>query len=824
MDLDKLERTVRLYTSLIVLEEDLEGYQKSFLERMIEKLLKELDEWPLGTVAEIRNYNLLAFLHLYLRNFDEAQNFVQKAVNVDCRSIIALTNKAWLYLRRQENYRTIRCIFEHLNKTVGTKELELCAKAELAYAYTRFGIQWFNKAVELFSAVLQETKEIRNTTYKWSENVTLWKFGLVLTKQRLLNLYNHADTKSIDISKNKHQEVVKLLLDINKTKGSFESETIRICKARSLVLLGLLINSANNSRYIFINGAKELFVPQLPNYPSADEYAESAKRICPKDSFVLEKCGKIYRYLKKTAYAIDCFKKAIEIKETSFAHHHLALSLKTMIELNHGYHYYGNKNRSTKLKTTLRTFQTHTSASPLTVKPSEGDLCHLTEQLQNQTLSNKHANQEKSNMVPNTHLGSLKIQRSLLNAIKSPKMITQPLEGRKFDNDIAKTFYHLQKSFEIGLNLSAKYDEGILLRQLSRTDEALKSFKIIIQNRDRSNPMLLANVYEQAAFCLLEKIKISQCQNDISDMETDAIRYLTQSVELSCSIVAKVPFLKDCWHGASTLKELVEGKPVTENKLQSMAFLCEKLGNYKDAITCLKQILAEYNSDDPETITMLIDLYIKNGEHNDAILTFDLLRCLPNGINLFNSRKYVSVCIEGALDALKKGEPSMSKIRLKKALTVISPEIYRGQIDDDDEKGYDIYMLCEDSISDKWRGLAELLQETGLKISFNLDDITPGDNFVHGVKTLIKHSRSFIVIVESEEMSEELEMFVSMVLLVKGKKVAIQGSPDIQLPTLLNGVPYTTIEIEKMVHTDKWLDLYIINCVKTILSEIIATV
>lgn len=873
MDPKKLEQTVKRFTSLVDIEYDLQGYQKSFLNQVVEKLLKELDEWPPKTVAMIRNYNLLSFLYMYLGNFEDAETFADKAFAIDCNNIIVLTNRAWLYLRRQENYQAIDNIFKTLN-SVQTKENVICAKAELAYAYSRFGIQLFNKAIDQFSSLLKEAERIRPETAEWRANVVLWKFGLVLTKQRFLNVYNLPDSKSINISKQQYQEVVSLLMEVINTKGTSEKEVIRTCRARSLVLIGILVTSADKSKNVFPNGARELFVPQLKYSPKAEDYANPAVEMFPKDSFILEKCGKIYRYLKQPHLAITYLKRAIQLKDSSFAHHHMALCLKTVVELNHGYHGNRSKQYSRRPRSDSAAFQSpsyqrssyarriphasdyrHTSdvrriskdlfgrrnstldsgfgsfASTTSDTGQSDCMFDITEQLQELTMTDQNTNLKKtsatnkSRMLNESKLNCLQRQNDLLSVIKSPKKITRPLNGERFDRDIKAIFYHLGKSFEIGSNHSAKYDEALLLRQLDRTDEALKSFKIILLNRNRCSLMILANAYEQAAFCLLEKTKVSKDPKTISEMEYDATVYLKQSVELSCVIASKIPMLKDCWEGASTLKELIEGKPVTKGNLQDMAFLCEKLGNLKHAIKCLEHIHTEYDKDDPETVDQLSDLYIKNGQFNDAILTFDLIKCLPNGLELLDVKKYASVCIEGALDALKRGEHCMSMIRLKKALEVVAPENYDVQtIDVNEEKGTDVYILCEEKVSDKWRYLADLLRETGLTISFNTDDISAGVPVLSGVNTLIKHSKNFIIIVE--EMASVLEFYVCMVIQMKGKKVAIRGSADTctKIPSSLHGLPHITIDIEQILHEDRWSNPYVTECVKTILTQIITPV
>ncbi|KAJ8302547.1 hypothetical protein KUTeg_018943 [Tegillarca granosa] len=311
MSFDEFEPRIQHFPSSFQLE--IERLNKAAIRNVLERLLRELkdDETTDCNEEIVRKNNLLSFLYWNLEEKTKAFQHNEDARRKDENSILAIANKAIYLQESTEFYSAEQCLIE-LEKL---KSHELYAifhrkaKAEIAYSYSRFGPRFYEKAEEEFEKVIHEN----------GDNY-LWKFGLGLIIQRQIHIYNNPNYFNIS-HEEKFKKAVYVLWDV----VLHTADTNPVLCAKAWVEIGVLMYQKYKSL------ENELESVNLPKGMEDLKYLdcfEKACKISKNDAFVLERAGKFCRYSGQFEKSEEFLKKAIKLKETSFSHHHLGLTLK----------------------------------------------------------------------------------------------------------------------------------------------------------------------------------------------------------------------------------------------------------------------------------------------------------------------------------------------------------------------------------------------------------------------------------------------------------------------------------------------------------------
>lgn len=853
------------------------AHNPKYINSVITKLLADV-EWTCS-IAITRNYNLLACLYAILGDFINASEYCEKTLKINSKSIIARTNKVWMLLNQQKSFLAIETICAELKELKQHQEHVVLARSEVAYAYSRLGLKYSEKAVGKYKEVLEFAQTIQpSNTEAWNDAVCLWMFGLALLEQRRLHVCNYAGNEKNDFSKEKYREVTQLLFNVVKYKG--DSQPVKRCKARSYVLIGGMVNNAIHNKSLFPNGAKDLFLKQDEvNSSNPSQYVKLALDICPDDGYVLERSGRLCRYVNDVDASIQHLRLAITVKETSFAYHHLALALKVRLEQrcwhhnrrgrgrgrvsDSGYQHRGTERFLSRGKTNEFYNSTGNSHFGFQRRINRGRAYRgayhqqpsFSASFTNSDMDSVNNHMAGLNISPNSHmLGEEKCalqrsttsdysqhlpvntstsirnnastssdQRKLKNMIKSPKKVKM-IPKDKYKAQFCEIMDHLEVAYRLSLNPGALYDKGLLLRQVGQVQEAANVFVTMFVGKDHEcSTMQLLNAYEQAAFCLDELISLCHDLEEKRQMEHDCRRYLKKSIQLSSLVIAKLPCLKNCWEGVPTYKSLLEMKAKTKDNLKELAFLYEQIESYGDAIDVLKELREISDGDDISVIQRQAEIYMKAKQYDDAIISLNLIRCLPNCTDMINKDMYVKAHIESTLEALKKGEQNIAKLNLLSVLTFEASEsdIEIDQ-DDDGEMGYHVFILCDENVEEKWSHLYDVLEELGLSIAVNNNNVAAGKNALSGTSSVIENSRRHIVVLDSEKTPTGLfKTYICIIRSLSSGIVVIKGSADIPTPLTLEGLPCVEVDTSRLHVPNKWSDAYVCDTIKTLLLSLI---
>ncbi|XP_060564432.1 uncharacterized protein LOC132723684 [Ruditapes philippinarum] len=389
---------------------------------------------------------------------------------------------------------------------------------------------------------------------------------------------------------------------------------------------------------------------------------------------------------------------------------------------------------------------------------------------------------------------------AFMKMIKSP-LKPQFIDEKQHTETIKQIIYHLDKSVELSNNSGAIYDKGMLYRQIGEYDKALSTFKILIRNEGGHCSLVqLSNAFEQSGLCLYDILSQSDEENHCK--EDDMRTYFKKSIEISCSIVSKIPFLKDCWVSAPTLKEFLSGQAKTTEHLKDLFFLSKKFENYGEAIKILKD-LKELTADENERTKLdiqLVENYLSNGNYDDALLALDAIVCLQNGYEHIDEKMYLQAHIEGGIVALKQKSFVMARLRLRNALdfyrhnqNVHDNEGHENDTNTEDEN-FDVFILCNENLEEKCMSLVHILTAFELRVTINFQELLPGTSKMSGICRQFRHSKHFLLVIDEKQLKRIDEHYFEMMQEVVlnrnyGHILIIKTSKDAKVPSHLSKYP-----------------------------------
>lgn len=431
---------------------------------------------------------------------------------------------------------------------------------------------------------------------------------------------------------------------------------------------------------------------------------EEAMRLCHNQFFVLQHYGRHLRYTQNLDQSKDMLERAMQLKETLFSRHHLALTLKKMVEKANPKPSFGNypysmddKDKSKydsndfnesdmskklslfsvdsgqKVNNPIQDESDQSKSSLTTTSYEKSNMSESHINIQTRTLAKDNQSmfyQKRDHKIPFHSLaGSIDQKGTFISTKKSPRYVcVSP------DNPLLlEAVEHLRRAIEMSKEFDGtRYDLGLIYRMLDRLDDALKCFSFITSS-NCGNPSMYAmyviNVYEQQAFCKLDLLAKEGNHKKRNELRYNAKKCAWKAVTIVAGVIGAIPMLKKTSQCYPTLKEMLQNENKSITTLLELAKLHELLNYDEEAIKFYEEIIEKES--DSATVRKLVQTYIKVRDFEKAICTLLLLQMMPEA-NISDKSLLVDTCIKGANHSLIKDDDlEMAKLRFTEAYKVI---------------------------------------------------------------------------------------------------------------------------------------------------------
>ena len=761
--LDGFPHTFQLHN-----QENLKVDQLKKIQRSLQSALDVGYPTPMETA---RARNLLAYLLFRLDLPKEALNETQRALGCEDQhhNIVSLANEAvMLWHRGQRNEAE-----EKVQKLHGLKAevpdfayLVVKAKAELAFSYTRFDPSFYPLAKESFTEVLADAKEPE----KW-----LWKFGLAFTLRRELR-------PKVNPGSAQHEEYMGVLQMFMEIITNCSSD---ILKAKTYAEVALLLYMPH-SQILKETLEKEAGFDVL-------QACENALELDEKDNSVLWKCGKLYRYLRKTETSCDLLKTAVLARPTSKAYHHLGLTYKALAT------------QEKHKKPATQQTEGETSSDPisdenfrifksqLSRSGSEAQGCvtdgppSAQPQTDTASLSATACSTENSetSTSPSEEAGqrSTKETYEMWRVVKSPlNTVTQFTKGDKYLNEAIDAFLRAVELSEWE-NTAAVYDLALLYRNIGELELA-KEYLEKSLCRERSLGIFgKINAFEQLGLILKDLAENCTCSQEKKRLLENSQSMLLMALKTASEWYAKSPGIRDhigdIWHSFHTLLQSVDKQEQSRStKLREKARLFQLIKKHKQSLAFLRDIETMHaeKGNDPEHLKLCIENYVEMEQYEEALAFVDLLQCTTQSeqaMQLFPDKRFLhKVYLQAAEQSHVRGSPNFKshfRAAFKEAAAQQQPVTSSEDTDtteggDETKTDWDVLILHEERDEDANLAVAvaTILRDIcGMRVSRMDEDVLGGRLKLEGVLSVMKRSGLVVVMAGCGKVSRELRYFLS---------------------------------------------------------------
>ena len=147
----------------------------------------------------------------------------------------------------------------------------------------------------------------------------LWKYGLGLITRRVSKLHCSRSADQISRCQDRRKQAIDAFIDV--IHGEWDS--VRL-KAMAYTQLGEMA-------YALLKDEQRLrdYFPEKFSTWDEEKFYITALTMYNKETYILERYGQFLRYKKKYDDSESTLRKSLDIRPTSHAHHHLALTLKS---------------------------------------------------------------------------------------------------------------------------------------------------------------------------------------------------------------------------------------------------------------------------------------------------------------------------------------------------------------------------------------------------------------------------------------------------------------------------------------------------------------
>lgn len=727
--------------SAFVLDDALERKEK--IKFKLQQLNKDLDAGFDLNEENIRAYNFISYLFWKLGEREKAFEAIEKAEELDKElNVISLCNKIMFHHEAGE-YSQSHDLQEIFRSThLKQKRAQIRAKADMGYFYSRLGPKYHAQAVRFFRSAIRDTQPERNI---------LWEFGLALTLRRQSHMFQMTDPKNFE-PENKKREAANLLYGV--VKFPTQGQEYHQIRGKAWCELGKIMTKKENLSVILDN--EETDTSDI----NQNWCFEEALTLCPNDYFILQSYGQQLRYSWDLEKSKEMLERAISIKDMPFSRHHLAVTLKKIVEknistkrkcrknLDHSFSVDDRQGHQKQAEYDSGVYSMESQLSSLSLGEHGSSPSTDGRWRRGNTSSyqkSRHASQRLSGPVENTpsrysyqrqrNIPFLRSQsdsefqkRSFSAMRKSPKSVCVSLDHPL----LLEAVEHLKIALKMDDDFNvARYELGLIYRMLDQTNEALVCFSRISSGncgKLSEYKMTLINAYEQQGLCKLEMKSKETDPTKQRKLEFDAQQSMWKAISVVSSVIGAIPMMKTSSHCFPTLKSLLLKEEESPKNFGELAKLHELLEFNEESIKFYRKMI-EKEVYDAKTVKQLIQNYIKVGDFENAICTLSLLQCTGE-LDVFDKTFYVDTYTKGANDSVENHDIEMAKVRLLKAYqTIFSHHSSSVSCPDGDAQSPDILMLhsCE-----KGEGCRQLKQIAGtfnefveLQIDVNHNDCPP---------------------------------------------------------------------------------------------------
>ncbi|XP_033754356.1 uncharacterized protein LOC117337470 [Pecten maximus] len=810
LDKKKLKEDLKQFSSSFDL--DLRSMPKARVKTAIKKLEDDRENTAKSKDEDIQITNFLSYLYFLLDDQEHAIQLVDESLQNDPDNIKANANKAKILLENGEvsDVEGILSKLQEFEKRNNYDKRKCYAEANLAYAYSRSGPWYHQKAVELYEKVLETYPE-----------EYAWQFGLGLTLlRRTHRIISQADdTFDLEKKKEKMVRVSEILFNVATKSDDY------ILSANAYATLGKAVYEIKKN-YSYWN------VPQKIKELDYKVCYEEAVSRCPEEPLVLNICGKLARYKGDIEASERYLRKSVEINPTCQGYHHLALTLKRKVEMGRGELNESHLNERPRYKNTVdnsQTYPTKQVRNPGSWSVSgKRQYRHQTRTYgddRDRSQRNQHESRDRTLQMgrrpysSDFHLNGTKDRSTDSHTSRDTlrRVIKSPLKVKVYPGNrlLAEAIELLGETRKLALfPLNIEYDKGIIYRMLGQTGKAVEVFKQIVSKRKYlPTQTLMTNVYEQLGLCLLELSESEETPPDMKQKhKKDAQSHLSHAVQLQSEIVANDPQFKEGWNSYPTLKELWSDK--RDRKPKQLAVLHMRMGDHVDSINIYKKLsVKEKDKMEPQDYQNMLECYAERGQFEECVERLSSWECTTIFARLPESLIF-EVYINGAFHAYSTDNAQLAYNRFRRAFKVYHMFDKTDYTEvDEDEDTKDILILH--SCSQKWRcefprNLGTILEDcTGLRYTINTDDVLGNAITTESMVSMMKMIACIIIMTHDSAYNYD-QLYVNHavqmssekkgpgVLVVSDDKCNVpdiaRTMPFIQMPPLLGGIMPSPLE------------------------------
>ena len=650
--------------------QDLESLRLSRIKSLKSGLESALSVGYKTGLETARARNLLAFALWRLDRTDDALEQLELVLNMpddQSTNLVTLANKAVILWRQdrisyaEDHVKLLRQIQE------GNEDFQYLvvkANAELAFSYTRLGPTFSPRAISLFSQVIPEAREPE----KW-----LWKFGLALTRRRLLRA--QPQTLSTTLAADTEKEQRDLLMLFLEIASKCTSANL---KAKTYAEIATLLN------LVWKTQLRREFVQKVGM--NREEACERALQLDDNDNSVLCKCGVIFRYVRQTDRAREVLEKALSVRRSSRIYHHLGLTYQNLatdekykgwVKVPRYYHKLRKQHESRGGaacdETLLHQFG-HMSIGRPGFQPSppvsHGDA-------KDDMPAGSVNDGPKYSLNPDV--------RAMQRVNKSPpKGVTTFSRGDRY---VEEALCNFRKAIEFseGENARAIYDLALLLKRLGQLEEAEQSLQKMLKNQESMLDADYAKAFEQIGSIKKDMADSERDESKKKQLIEDSKRMFLKALKAASAVFSQCPgvneHLGEVWHSFPALLQAAEDSRGETHTLQEQAVLFRLIRDYKHSLTLLRKIMEmdPQKAEDPEYLKLCIESYLATEDYENVSIFLDLLKRTPQKtktLELFEDNDFVKkVYLQAARQSLLKGDSTSVKLHFMSAFqdaTVVS--------------------------------------------------------------------------------------------------------------------------------------------------------
>ncbi|KAL3870310.1 hypothetical protein ACJMK2_038386 [Sinanodonta woodiana] len=698
-------------------------------------------------------YNCISFIHWLMGEHKEAMKHAEEVLMRNKSNIFALANLALMYEERKQYWKADKVI-DDLKLLACRRDLLGAAKYELAFAYSRFGPKFYKYSIDLFHEIITDNDIDGEILY-------LSKFGLALLLKRQLHVSNIVHFEHVSDYRNSARQATEVLFDVIQNVSSDKY------RARGWAMLGEIAHMVDQQNDPKLKLSHIL--PERIKETKEREFFERAYNICDNDVYVLERFGKHARYWKEYKLSEKYLRRSLKIRETAFAHHHLALTLRSALidssirtpsagreKLPQHQHSYpcssdtwclvqGKKNRYPQPSATIDPCRSSRPRRDPTLFEPE----HYTHSLS----SNKQAIPEK---------------------YKAVSFIVSPKRAYTFPDDsrTAEIMRHLDMSILCApSNVMAMYEKGLLLRSLRRYEEAIETF-MQASKEDDCTRLQQVSCLEQHALCLIDLASTKSSETSVTEsLYHDAETLLFIALQNSACIAADLPVHLMAELSFPSIKEMLtrkrqKGRHSYRRTLEEHAQLYELVGEYGQALSFYKEIseMSEESAKDPNIMFKIAECYVRQGDYSSSLLFLDLIEASCTQLVGQHRKLYVEAYLNGALHALKLGETHQETAKLRfKRIIKLCLKRNLDNYKNGDEFEYDMHIHSPKSVEENTSCMYKFFTDLcGFVVSNNDEEIMPGTLKINAKAAVMEHSCLILFVFNEEPLSYDFLFYVNM--------------------------------------------------------------